>query len=325
MTASASSILVQTLVLSVACCALGACSSDPEPSGGLGSLGILPAGSGGMLAAAGGSAAGAGGGTGGAAGGATASAGAGGASSSAAGAATSTAGAAGAGAGGKAGTGGSAGSGGSGGAAATCTGAALCDSFERATLGGDWMLDNNTASTMIELVTNKGHTGMNSVHISFGTQATQSYISETKGFPGAANAIWGRAWIFSMVPLGGHQIYIEARVGPGSDKTGVRSANTFDSNNGYLGLNLESSDASKSSMIKMTRGSWVCYEWQITGIGGMGSFSSWADGTLIATQSGAIPKLTRERIGIQRYNAGTAGEMWIDDVAIAEQRINCAP
>ena len=129
-----------------------------------------------------------------------------------------------------------------------------------------------------------------------------------------------------MVPLGGHQIYIEARVASGSDKTGVRSLNTFDNNNGYLGLNLESSDKSQQSKTKMTTGSWVCYEWQITGIsGGMGTFTSWADGQMLATQNGDIPNIMRERIGIQRYDAGMAGEMWIDDVALGSSRINCTP
>jgi len=223
-----------------------------------------------------------------------------------------------------AGAGGAGGSGG-GGMAAACSGAALCDSFERTMLGPDWVLDNGTASTVIEVVTNKAHTGTNSVHISFGTAALQSYISESKSFLAMGNAYWGRAWIYSMVPLGGHQVYIEARVASGSDHTGVRSANTFDNKNGYLGLNLESSDASKNSTIKMTTGSWVCYEWQVTGIGGMGTFTSWVDGMVIGPQAGVIPSLARQRIGIQRYAAGTAGEMWIDDVAMGDQRIGCTP
>lgn len=217
------------------------------------------------------------------------------------------------------------GGGAGGGAAATCNGAALCDSFERTMLGPDWTLDNSTTSTVIEVVTNKAHTGTNSVHISFGTTTLQSYITESKSFPAMGNMFWGRAWIYSMVPLGGHQIYIEARVASGSDHTGVRSANTFDSKNGYVGLNLESSDASKNSTIKMPTGTWSCYEWQITGIGGMGTFTSWVDGMQIGPQSGVIPSLARQRIGIQRYEAGTAGEMWIDDVAIGDQRIGCTP
>jgi len=220
--------------------------------------------------------------------------------------------------GGGVGAGGSAG----GGMAASCSGATLCDSFERTMLGPDWTLDNSTASTVIEVVTNKGHTGTNSVHISFGTTTLQSYISESKSFPAMGNAYWGRAWIFSSVPLGGHQIYIEARVAAGSDHTGVRSANTFDTK-GNLGLNLESSDASKNSTVKMPTGTWSCYEWQVTGIGGMGTFTSWVDGMVIGPQSGAIPALTRQRIGIQRYAAGTAGERWIDDVAMGAQRIGC--
>lgn len=221
--------------------------------------------------------------------------------------------------GGGAATGGAAGGPGVGGGSGNCNGAALCDDFERAMLGPDWVLDN-TAPTVIELVTNKGHNSMSSVHISFGTAATQSYISESKTFPAMGNAFWGRAWIFSMAPLGGHQIYVEARVGAGSDKTGVRPVNTQGMN---LATNLESSDAGMTSNIKMTMGSWVCYEWQITGIGGAGTFTSYVDGMMIGKQNGTIPALMRQRIGFQRYMAGTAGEMWIDDVAIGAARIGC--
>jgi len=212
-----------------------------------------------------------------------------------------------------------AGTSGAGGAASACNGAFLCDSFERTMLGPDWMPDN-TAPTVIEVVTNKAHSGTNSVHIKFGTGTTQSYISESKTFPAMGNAFWGRAWIFSMAPAGGHQIYVEARVGAGSDKTGVRPVNTHAAN---LGLNLESSDVSVNSSLKMSMGSWVCYEWQITGIGGMGTFTAWVDGAMIGTENGAIPNLGRQRIGFQRYMAGSVGEMWIDDVAIGDKRINC--
>ena len=54
-----------------------------------------------------------------------------------------------------------------------------------------------------------------------------------------------------------------------------------------------------------------------------GTFSAYVDGMKIGTQNGAIPNLMRQRIGFQRYAGGTAGEMWIDDVAIGPNRIGC--
>ena len=234
------------------------------------------------------------------------------------------------GSGGSMGSGGSAGSMGTGdasvdasgtdGGLSNCNGAILCDSFERADLGPDWTLDNSVPATKIEIVSNKAHTGTSSVHISFGMTATQSYISEKTTFPPTGGAFWGRAWIFAMLPLSGHQIYVEARVASGSDGTGVRPVNTQGTN---LALNLESTDAGTNSNIKMPMGSWACYEWQITGIGGNGTFSAYVDGMKIGTQNGAIPNLMRQRIGFQRYAGGTAGEMWIDDVAIGPNRIGC--
>jgi hypothetical protein len=221
-----------------------------------------------------------------------------------------------------------------GGAGTSCNGAPLCDSFERTTLGPDWTLDNSTSSTVIELVTTQAHTGTSSVHVKFGTSTLQSFI--THKLPTTGNTYWGRAWIYTMLTPVGHSIYIEARVGSGSDGSGVRSLNTFDSK-GSMGLNLEKGDGSKNSSTTLSMGKWVCYEWQVTGIGGMGDFTTWVDGvpmpagkvtngvTATTPLTGTIPALTRERIGIQRYDAGAAGEMWIDDVAIGDTRINCTP
>ncbi len=232
--------------------------------------------------------------------------------------------------------GGGGGGGGAGGGDSKCNGAAVCESFEGLTLApnSDWSVDSSTASSVVEVVSNKGHTGTSSVHISFTTGNVQSFVSVKKGFPAVGNAYWGRAWIFENVPFGGHQIYVEARVGSGSDKTGVRSFNTF-GKDGALGLNLESNDNSANSKIVAAKGTWVCYEWQITGIGSTGTLTSYVDSTPTGpvptpVQVGTlmnkpIPNLMRQRIGFQRYEAGAAGEMWIDDVAISDKRINCTP
>jgi hypothetical protein len=308
----------------LACVAMltGACVSSDSPAAGTGGATSTPA-TGGSTGAT-------------STGGASATPGSGGATVASTGGATSTASGGAVGSGGVPGLGGTPAAGGrgvggsgtslggsagpAGGASGSCNGAALCDSFERATIGPGWVADNSVPATVIEVVTNKAHSGTNSVHISFGTVVTQSYISESLTFPAMGGAFWGRAWIFSMVPLAGHQIYVEARVAAGSDRTGVRPVNTQGMT---LALNLESSDAGTNSTMQMMMGSWVCYEWQITGIGAAGTFSSWANGTLLGKQNGAIPNLMRQRIGFQRYAAGPAGEMWIDDVAIGANRIGC--
>jgi hypothetical protein len=326
-----------TFALGIACCLLGACSSETpagHPAWGVGvtsESGNAGAGGAATSAGAGGALTGMGGAITGAAG---ASAGASDVGGAGATGGTGGTGGSNGGASGSAGTAGNADAGGMGGASTNCNGAALCDSFERATLGPDWTLDNSTSSTVIELVTTQAHTGMSSVHIKFGTTTLQSYI--THKLPTTGMAYWGRAWIYTMLTPVGHSIYIEARVGAGNDKSGVRSLNTFDGK-GSMGLNLESSDASKNSSTTLSMGKWVCYEWQVEGIGGMGDFTTWVDGvpmpagkvangvTATTPLNGTIPALTRQRIGIQRYDAGSAGEMWIDDVAIGDTRINCTP
>jgi hypothetical protein len=222
------------------------------------------------------------------------------------------------------GVGGIAAGGAAGGGSDNCNGAALCDSFERAMLGPDWVVDKTGAATVVELVTNKGHTGTNSVHVTFDTASMAGYIDETKTFPAMDNAFWGRIWIWAANGVQtSHSTYIEARVGVG-DRTGVRVLNTLSNN---LASNLESSDASKGSNIANPVGKWVCYEWQITGIGGTGNVHVYMDGaelTTLAATGWMIPKLAKLRVGYQRFGTGgPAGEVWLDDVGVGSQRIGC--
>jgi hypothetical protein len=226
--------------------------------------------------------------------------------------------------GGVGGLAGSAAGGAAGGGSDNCNGAALCDSFERAMLGPDWVVDKTGAATVVELVTNKGHTGTNSVHVTFDTASMAGYIDETKTFPAMDNAFWGRIWIWAANGVQtSHSTYIEARVGVG-DRTGVRVLNTLSNN---LASNLESSDASKGSNIANPVGKWVCYEWQITGIGGTGNVHVYMDGTELTTLAATgwtIPKLAKLRVGYQRFGmGGPAGEVWLDDVGVGSQRIGC--
>jgi len=51
---------------------------------------------------------------------------------------------------------------------------------------------------------------------------------------------------------------------------------------------------------------------QITGIGGMGTFTAWVDGAMIGTENGSHSEFRQQRIGF-RATCGSVGEMWIDD------------
>jgi hypothetical protein len=208
-----------------------------------------------------------------------------------------------------------------------CTGAVFCDGFEgSAALKTDWTVDNSVPANTIEVVTNMAHTGTNSVHIKYGTAATASYVDESKGFPFMGNSYWGRVWMYAMTGLeANHHVWIEARTGAGG--TGVRALNT--QGGGYLATNLESTDGNKTSTLTLPQGKWTCFEWQIASMGGnaaTGAVHLYMNGTEVpgtAQTNWVIPNLTKQRIGIQRYGGGTAGELWYDDYAVGTARVGC--
>jgi hypothetical protein len=216
---------------------------------------------------------------------------------------------------------------GGGGGLTGCSGAVFCDGFEgNPTLKSDWTVDNSVPANTIEVVTNMAHTGTNSVHIKYGTAATASYIDESKGFPFAGNSYWGRVWMYAMTGLeAGHHVWIEARTGAAG--TGVRALNT--QHNGQLATNLESSDGGGISTLTLPQGKWTCFEWQIASMGGStatGAVHLYMDGTEVpgvAQTNWVIPSMTKQRIGIQRYGGGTAGELWYDDYAVGAARLGC--
>jgi hypothetical protein len=196
-------------------------------------------------------------------------------------------------------------------------------------LSANWKIDNSVTTNVVEVVTNKAHTGSNSVHMSFGTASFATFIDETMGFPNTG--YWGRVWYFVMDSGGGgHQVYIEGSTGMNLMNNGVRPLNT---QGGNIAVNVDPGVGGKgesggTSAVKMPEGVWTCFEWQVTDTGGTGNVSLYMNGGAMpvpgTTATGVpIPALIEERIGYERYNAGTAGDIWIDDYAIGTARIGC--
>jgi hypothetical protein len=305
--------------LGLACCALAACAPSTETG--------TPSGSGGSNPGTGGAGTGGATGTGGRTGSGGAATSSGGASVGTGGAAVGTGGAANGGsqAGGATATGGRAAGGAAGGGSGTCNGAALCDSFERAALGPDWTLDNSVPANVVEIVTTRAHTGTSSVHMMFGTARTATFIDETIGFPATNNSYWGRVWLFVMTGLEpNHHVYIEGSTGVDPPNIGVRALNT--QGNGLIATNIAPPDTGGTSTVPMPQGVWTCFEWQVIATAGTGGVHLFMNGTEVpgtVALNRPIPNLIKQRIGYERYAAGTAGELWIDDYAIGTARITC--
>ena len=297
--------------------ALAACSSDaaaPLTSGpaAAGSAGSAVAASGAAGIAAAGAAAGGNGGNGAGGGGGAGIAGSG-----------TSGGSNVAGAGGVA-AGGTSGSSGVGGAAGAdgCS-YKLCEGFEGlapGAPGSDFAIDVDKKGTVVETNTSKAHSGTHSVHVKVSDMAgVFGYITESKSLAATGASFWGRVFLWSEVATpNGHivNIAVDGKTGTASEQ--VRILNVIGN---HLATNRRSDDAGKGSNVTPPTGKWSCYEWHITPT----DLHVFLEGTeLPIAETWVEPTLSLVRLGFERFTAGSAGDLWLDDVAINDTQIGCA-
>ena len=244
------------------------------------------------------------------------------------------------------GSGGAAGSpsgGSAGSSAAGCpAGATFCDDFEATkSLGTAWTFDNtaNGMATVVDTFTTMpgptmAHSGKNAVQISFPAGSGYAMIVSKMGFPThpAPMGYWARAWLFIETPTtdASHCVYIEGSTGNNLNMNGARPLNTQKQ---LMTINIdpvgtgEAGSPNNGPPLAPYRGMWTCFEWQISATGGTGTINTWVNNAVMPTISLSgkpIEALIEQRIGYERYNMGTAGNIWIDDYAIGTtKRLGC--
>ena len=314
-TLSASALLV-----SLGCCAFLGCSSSPSPGGG--GSGAGASGSAGASAGAPGSAGSV------ASAGAAATAGSGataglGAAGSGGGGGLEAGGGGGlggsSGAGGSGGAGGGGGSGGSSGGSASCASYTLCDDFEGAAPGdaaSAWTIIKNGYT--VETVTTQAHSGTHSVHVMATANNGYGYISETKTFP--ATDFWGRAYMRIVAPSSGHEVFAGLDTNA-MEPQGEQVRLLNNTGGGNIVTNRRSDDMSKGSATKIPMSTWFCYEWHET----PSKLSIYLDGKELTDvdESWVEPTFVAFVLGFERFSGGTAGDIWIDDVAVNSAQIGC--
>jgi hypothetical protein len=199
----------------------------------------------------------------------------------------------------------------------------LCDSFESAALGATgspWMLNVDKKGTIVETVADKGHTGTHSVHVKVSDMAgVFGYITETQSLAATGMSFWGRVYLWSDIPTPtGHEVHIAV-----DGKTAAAASEQdriLNVINGHLATNRRSDDMGKVSNVAPPMGKWACYEWHITPT----DLHVYLEGTeLPVAVTWVEPTLSLLRIGFERFTLGSAGEMWIDDVALDGSQIGC--
>ena len=305
----------------VACLALAACTQTTRTETGKDASGT--AGTGGAAGAAGATTTGAGGAAGDGQAGATA--GGGGA----------------AGGGGTAGGGGAAASGGTGGgtdaggmdAASTsdapaeggpagCA-ATLCETFDGVAPGkpgSAWAIDVDTKGTVVEPVTDKGRKDTHSLHLKVSAMAgIHGYVTETQTLAATGASFWGRVFIWYAVDTPtGHivNVAVDGKMANGMSEQ-VRIVNVIGD---HIATNRRSDDMGKGSNVVPPQGKWSCYEWHLT----PNTLDVYLDGAMLPiSETWAEPTISLLRIGFERFTAGAAGDLWLDDIAVDGDRIGC--
>lgn len=201
------------------------------------------------------------------------------------------------------------------GGACGSSGVEICDDFEGVAAGATgsaWTIDNDGYT--VETVTTMAHSGTHSVHVMAKGISGHGYIVETKTFP--ATDFWGRAYLLLQAPPSGHEVFVAF---DGANDEQVRVLNDLGS--GKIATNRRSDDQSKQSSQAYPMGTWACYEWHETPT----ELHVYFQGKELtdADEMWTEATLSLLRLGFERFDTGTGGDIYIDDVAVGSSQIGC--
>ena len=225
-------------------------------------------------------------------------------------------------------------------------GVLLCEDFETGTL------DTNTwkvTGTPPKIDGLQFARGAKALHVSIVGNGA-SYIKETKTFPVANNAYWGRMFVYfhqmPQTPMSYAHWTFAAASGTGT--TGeIRLSGQMQNTKNIFGVGTDSgsdpngtgdwtnSDKDPNNAPKpVPQDEWLCIEWMNKGDTSETKFfwdatehpSLYTSKTVHGgnTKPYVLPQFTSQWVGWQEYQTSTLPfELWIDEVAIDTQRIGC--
>jgi hypothetical protein len=242
-----------------------------------------------------------------------------------------------------------------------CAKSLFCDNFEEYPAGGlptpTWRASQNGGTLRVD--TTRAHSGTQSVQMSAaastGYRSILISLSKAGVVPIASNHLFGRMafyldsspttsvhWTFidgfGATSAGYHALYRYGGQTPAANGNTLMA--NYDTPDSYGGAPVgPSSDCWLHSKTVVPTAAWSCAEWEFDGPNNTMRF--WLDGTAITdltmtgTGQGCVhqpspftwlaPTFSRIDLGWESYQADAARTLWIDDVAIGEVRLGCAP
>lgn len=233
-----------------------------------------------------------------------------------------------------------------------CTGDFLfCDDFESEQAGGKpdqsvWSAPFGQWPTVDGA---RAARGSKSLHFQFAS-GTPGHIEEKKGFPASNNSFYGRMfvwfkdlptstnahWSIAVARAGGNEVRVDGQPPKAGEASRLGFGSVGKDDSGEWDWHTPGEEA--STVVR--NGAWMCIEWQLKG--DTNETRMWIDDVeqsslhLTSTEyrrgdgeggrSWVFPQFEALRIGAWTYQADATPSMidlWIDEVAIDDQRIGC--
>jgi len=219
----------------------------------------------------------------------------------------------------------------------------LCEDFEAASLDTTrWQIQSSGANPVID--DTRAARGMRSVHFATDDNGL-SLIHTTEPFPVANNRYYGRlfVWFDSMPTAPEWAHWTIAASETDADDTEIRVGGQYDNTINRFGVGTDHGPTGDWTNLDEDPGdpvpvrTWVCVEWLHDGAADVTDF--WWDGVArpslhtTATDHGGsssaeylMPDIDSMFVGWWLYQAGTVPDhfdVWIDEVAIDDERIGC--
>jgi hypothetical protein len=200
--------------------------------------------------------------------------------------------------------------------------ALLCDGFEDETIDAQWRV----LGSAVALDKTRAYRGLQSIHLHTDAAAANSNpnagLLEQRTFPISGTA-WVRAWVYLQSPLSPNfdQVLNFLDAGTGGASFSIFKGSPVDNNYGGMGF--------KQSMLPIGTDRWTCLRMSIGQGGSSGDihlFVDDAEATDAQLLGVPITQMVSVVVGEDFYGNPAMGatDMWIDEVEVDDQLINCS-